>query len=247
MIEDEIIKHIPEAMGVAKVAAASIPFTAIVKRMLGPAADELAEMWRDQVRLYRYERQLKCVEKAEKMVQDAGFTPKAVPIKLLFPLLEGASLEEDEDLHTMWAALLANAASPENAGKVRPAFSAILRELTPDEAALLNWMYIQRVKVEHGVFQIAAILRLLDAQNETHPAYDAPFSHDEIIDAFCTLGFGKGHKTVDGMAFETCLWSLDSKKLIQLKLTGDTDYLTASLTFHGAAFAQTCQPPKPKS
>jgi hypothetical protein len=92
--------------------------------MLGPAADELAEMWRDQVRLYRYERQLKCVEKAEKMAEEAGFTPQAVPPKILFPLLEGASFEENEDLHTMWAALLANAASSENAQKVKPGFVA---------------------------------------------------------------------------------------------------------------------------
>lgn len=37
----------------AGVLAAAIFFTAIVKRMLGPAADEVAEMWRDQVRVYR--------------------------------------------------------------------------------------------------------------------------------------------------------------------------------------------------
>lgn len=31
------------------------------------------------------------------------FTPQAVPPKIPFSLLEGASFEEDEDLHTMWA------------------------------------------------------------------------------------------------------------------------------------------------
>ena len=114
MDANELIKAAP---AIAKVAGplAAIPFTTLVKPMLGPAADELAEMWQDQVRLYRYERQLKCVEKAERMAQEARFTPQAVPPKILFPLLEGASFEEDEDLHTMWAALLANAASPENA------------------------------------------------------------------------------------------------------------------------------------
>ena len=29
----------------------------------------MAEMWRDQIRVYRYERQLKCVEKAERMAR----------------------------------------------------------------------------------------------------------------------------------------------------------------------------------
>jgi hypothetical protein len=89
MDPNELIKAAPEIAKVAAPLAAAIPFTGIVKRMLGPAADELAEMWRDQVRMYRYERQLKCVEKAEKMAQEAGFTPQAVSPKILFPLLEG--------------------------------------------------------------------------------------------------------------------------------------------------------------
>lgn len=133
MDPNELIKAAPQLAKGAAAISAAVPFTAIVKRMLGPAADELAEMWRDQVRMYRYERQLSCVTKAEKMAQEAGFTPKAVPPKILFPLLEGASLEEDEGLHDMWAALLANAASPDNADKVRPGFIATLRQMAPDE------------------------------------------------------------------------------------------------------------------
>jgi hypothetical protein len=141
MDPNELIKAAPELAKGAAAIGAAVPFTAIVKRMLGPAADELAEMWRDQVRMYRYKRQLSCVRKAEKMAHEAGFTPQALPPKILFPLLEGASFEENEDLHTMWAALLANAASPDNADKVRPGFIATLRQMAPDEAALLNWMY----------------------------------------------------------------------------------------------------------
>src|SRR5712691_6770828 len=132
MNPDDLIRAAPAIAKAATAVAAAVPFTAIVKRMLGPAADELAEMWRDQVRLYRYERQLKCVQKAERMAEEAGFTPQAVPPKILFPLLEGVSFEENEDLHDMWAALLAKAASPENAKKVRPGFIATLEQMAPD-------------------------------------------------------------------------------------------------------------------
>ena len=41
----------------------------------------------------------------------------------------------------MWAALLANAASPENGGKISPGFIAILKQMAPDEGALLNALY----------------------------------------------------------------------------------------------------------
>jgi len=46
-----------------------------------------------------------------------------------------------EGLHTMRAALLANAASPENGGKISPGFIAILKQMAPDEGALLNALY----------------------------------------------------------------------------------------------------------
>ena len=72
MDPSDLIKAAPEiAKGLTAVGAA-IPFTGIVKRMLGPAADELAEMWRDQVRLYRHERQPKWVEKAERVRDGAA-------------------------------------------------------------------------------------------------------------------------------------------------------------------------------
>src|SRR6266478_3162761 len=115
MNPDDIIKAVPAVAKVVGPLAAAIPLTPIIKAILGPAADELGQRFGDRVRLYRYGRSLEMLKKAEKMATEAGFTPKAVPIKLLFPLLEGASLEEDEDLHIMWAALLANAASSDHA------------------------------------------------------------------------------------------------------------------------------------
>lgn len=110
----------------------------LIERMLGPAADELAAMWADQVRTYRLERQTNCVKKAERMLAEAGITPSAVPPKILFPLLEGASFEDDEEMHTMWSALLANATLPRS--NVRPSFIATLKQMAPDEAAILVYL-----------------------------------------------------------------------------------------------------------
>jgi hypothetical protein len=120
---------------------AGLRVTEIGKRMLGPALDELAERFRDRVRVYRYGRQLQLVEKAQNMAERAGYSPRAVPLKLLFPLLEKASLEEDEDLHTKWAALLANAANPNTGDRVLPSFIEVLPLLTNKEAKLLDSLY----------------------------------------------------------------------------------------------------------
>ena len=75
-----------------------------------------------------------------------GSCPGAVPPEILFPLLEGASFEENEDLHTMWAALLANAAKQGSNELVRPSFMDLLRIMTPDVAVLLNAAYDEAVR-----------------------------------------------------------------------------------------------------
>jgi len=118
-------------------AVAALPLTQLVKRMLGPAADELADRWRGEVRLYRYGRQIACIKRAEEMAASAGLPPKAVPIKILFPLLEGASLEEDPNLQEMWAALLANSSTTMDS-LIRPSFIRLLQDMAPDEARLLQ-------------------------------------------------------------------------------------------------------------
>jgi|HubBroStandDraft_4_1064222.scaffolds.fasta_scaffold204684_2 hypothetical protein len=216
---------------VAKQAAVGTPFTATAKQMLGPAADELAEMWKDQVRTYRYERQRECVEKAEGMVQEAGFTPQAVPLKVLFPLLEGASLEENEALHTMWAALLANAVSPDNLEKVRTGFVATLKTLSWDEVLLLNWIYDRVLEVEMP--------------------FSETFTHTELLNAYATVGrlsLPPAGKIEDAFSFETCLDGLDAARLIdRVGVPPERearDYVIGHLGFQ---FVSVCRPPKPKS
>ena len=226
MDSTEITKHLPEGVSIAKVAAASIPFTGIVKRMLGPAADEVAEMWRDQVRVYRYERQVKLLEKVERIAKEAGFTPQAVPPKILFPLLEGASFEDDESLHDMWAALLANAASPENAGKIRPGFIAILKQMAPDEARLLNEIYDEELmepeKDEDGPREMGSMI----------------FGREYLNDILQSFQW-------NATTFEICLERLQSEHLIFVDYDGDKKELY-SLTISASSFLSACRPPKTK-
>jgi hypothetical protein len=74
--------------------------------------------------------------RAQEMLKDAGVQSGPVPLKTLVPLLQYASLEDDEGLQERWAALLANAAIP--SAHVSPSLPAILRQLTAAEARLLS-------------------------------------------------------------------------------------------------------------
>ena len=72
-------------------------------------------------------------------VEGSGHHPQAVSPRLFLPILDRASIEDDEDLHSRWAALLANAGTSPNS--VHPSFIEILRQLTPDDAHLLDKLY----------------------------------------------------------------------------------------------------------
>lgn len=117
------------------------PVVHFAKRLAGPAAEEVGLLFGDKVRLYRFEKTLEAFRRAREMVIAAGFEPREIPIKTLFPLLEGASLEDDDSLQDCWAALIANAANPAASVEVKPAFAGILKSLSPQEAGLLNAIY----------------------------------------------------------------------------------------------------------
>jgi hypothetical protein len=108
----------------------------MLRRIAGPLADEIGESLAVTARHYRIKLGVKMLLKTQRMLSEAGIAPHSVPPRLFLPILDGASVEDDEDLHSRWAALLANAASSPNS--VHPSFIEILRQLTSDDARLLD-------------------------------------------------------------------------------------------------------------
>lgn len=111
----------------------------MLRKIAGPLADEFGESLGVWARHYRFRLGLKMLQKTQRMLREAGIAPQAVPPRLFLPILESASIEDDEDLHARWAALLANAAAAPSS--VHPSFIEILRQLTPDDAHLLDKLY----------------------------------------------------------------------------------------------------------
>src|ERR1035438_7669249 len=124
--------NVPELQKVVAIIVAGVPLADIVKRTVPSSTDVLGKRMADRVE--------RCFVKTAKMIEDAGVAPQPVEDKLVIEILRGASLEENEDLHTMWAALLANSAT-ESSDAVRPSFAAILRQMAPDEAKVMNWIF----------------------------------------------------------------------------------------------------------
>jgi abortive infection alpha-like protein len=119
------------------------PVTDVVKQLLGPAATEIGLSLGESVRVWRLKRTVRLLEEVRQIAVDAGLDLKPVAPRLLFPLLEAASLEDNKDLHERWVALLTNAATTDYDTEILPCFPDILRQLTAEEAQFLDRAYEQ--------------------------------------------------------------------------------------------------------
>jgi len=235
MNPENIIESVPALVRGGMVLGGAAILTDAGKRILGPAADEFGERWRDEVRLYHYKRQLECVKKAKKIALEAGFTPTAVPVKMLFPLLECASLEEDEDLHTMWSALLANAASPEYANQIRLGYIAVLHQLAADEAALLNWIWSDHL---HKLEKLPEYLKKVAGKRRLgHEWY-----YMELEAALKQITAARAEMVSDP---DECLSSLETAFLLErFNVSIDDKVITKfRLIRRGCDFIKACSPP----
>jgi hypothetical protein len=64
--------------------------------------------------------QIRLLQRAKEMIDGTGLAPKRVPLKVLLPIFENASIEDDDDLQDRWAALLASNAAGKYVSTVFP-------------------------------------------------------------------------------------------------------------------------------
>lgn len=111
----------------------------LLHKLLGPTLAEVGLWSGAELRYLRLKRTKKLLEKTEALT--SGRTVGPVSLKLLAPIIEGSSLEDDtyEDfLLSKWAGLLASAAVGE---PVHPSYVKIMAELTAAEVKVLDWLY----------------------------------------------------------------------------------------------------------
>jgi len=114
--------------------------TMFLGKLLGENIVELNEIPKDFIKYLRFSSQVRLLMKAKEKLESAGINPNRVPLKTIIPLLEYASLEEEETLHDKWANLLANASKDSEEHKY-VIFCKILSELTPYCALFLINLY----------------------------------------------------------------------------------------------------------
>ncbi|RXM44242.1 Abi-alpha family protein [Flavobacterium sp. YO64] len=79
-----------------------------IEKLAGSTLEEAGLMFGDKVRIRRLKNQIEIFSKAKQIAEENDISIKQINLKILVPLLEFSSLEEDETLQQKWANLIVN-------------------------------------------------------------------------------------------------------------------------------------------
>jgi hypothetical protein len=128
--------------GEAAVEVAKEEAKGFLKQLFGPSAEAIGEDLALRHRERLFNNLVEVLSRAKKRLKAKSVTVHELPLKILHPLLESASLEEDPEIQEMWANLVAGVATD---GKelFYSAYIQILKQLSTEEARFLNLLYDQ--------------------------------------------------------------------------------------------------------
>src|SRR3989442_604429 len=97
--------------GDAAVEVAKEEAKGFLQKLFGPSAEAIGEDFALRHRERLFNNTVEVLSRAKLKVKAQGLSPHEVPLKIINPLLEAASLEEEPDIQEMWGNLLAGVAT----------------------------------------------------------------------------------------------------------------------------------------
>jgi hypothetical protein len=121
--------------------AAGAAAESFLSAVFGDPAREIGALLKDKISARRYMNLIAVVAKAQYSLTEAGVKPQTIPLKIIHPMLEQCSLEDDPALQEKWASLLANAADCDRSHMIYPPFGSILANLTSLQVLFLDVLH----------------------------------------------------------------------------------------------------------
>lgn len=114
--------------------------TEFLLKVVAAPAEQIAGIAEDWLRLLRYKNLLVIRDKVEVLHKERGVLGKKVPMppKFAIPIVDAASLEEEESLQDLWARLIAGATDPSSAERLHPGFADAIKSMSVDEALIVK-------------------------------------------------------------------------------------------------------------
>lgn len=113
-------------------------------KLLSPSIEEAGLIFKDEIAVYRFKNQIRLLNKTKEICEANGISPKAISPKLLLPLIDHASLEDDELLQDKWAILLSNLVDSEQ-NIENHVFPYLLSQISKNEFFFLERICLQQI------------------------------------------------------------------------------------------------------
>ncbi|MGD0488767.1 MAG: Abi-alpha family protein [Syntrophorhabdales bacterium] len=112
-----------------------------VSKILGDACAEFGNSLHDWAKYFRYKNLLRIQDRVDQIHRKRELEGRTIPLKpsIGIPLIQAASIVEDESLQEMWACLIANSTDPCFEERIKRSFVDILSSLDPIDAHILDW------------------------------------------------------------------------------------------------------------
>lgn len=187
---------------------------------VSPAWETLVGIATDHLQYIRHTRRLRLSERYHAlMIRDGIKRPvKEASPSFLIPLLEHASLETDDDLQDLWAALLANATDADNHMDMRTAFISMLSQMSHFDVKILA--ALSRVSKAHPDAGILVTSLLPDAVGIMHinQSTPAPTPSQKVLISLANLarlGCLLPHATYGGPSFNYVILTMLGEEFIK--------------------------------
>jgi Abortive infection alpha len=139
-----------DLLGIGKIAEAFEKGTREVRELgklyFEPVVREKGLLQATRVQRERMAATIEVCQEALCRLESAGISERIVRLKLVLPILEQASLEDDAALKSCWAGLLASSVTKES---IHPSFPNLLAQLTPAEARILDYLYGMMAQIQN--------------------------------------------------------------------------------------------------
>ena len=137
-------------------------------KLITPAVQETGLLISDQISKFRFNNQLRMLVKAREKCIKAGINPQTISFKILCPLLEGASFEEDNEMTEVWASLLSNLVDSEQ-NIQNHIFPYLLSQISKEEWNALKGSYLAYEMEQKELEKLPDLeLKLKTVIQETH-------------------------------------------------------------------------------
>ncbi len=167
-------------------------FGKFLDKVMGDGFAHLGSAFSDWAQTFRYENLLKLVDKIDSIHKKRKIQGKLIPLlpKYVIPILEQASLEDNDDVRLLWAGLIANATNPNKRFEIRKLYIEILSSLDPIDVYIINYLSDESLNEKYGMLTGVKLNAELISENIEKNVEDIKislsnlFRHGLVIDSW---------------------------------------------------------------